>query len=266
MKSYAEFEAEAKEMTADSTVDEINAGGGEAIGIEIDVRDRASVDAMVQKVCDTWGRVDILAANVPYVPSGEVGLLPPEARAHEPRMALDGGTDGLEVLRRVAAAAPLWLAPGGHLLAETSETELLALVEALNADPSVHGILVQLPLPAHIDSARVLEAIAPMKDVDGVHPVNVGLLSIGDTSRALIPCTPAGAMILIDRACARLRRSLQPHSIRRLVAPSQPQRRTPLSWPYSGMPSRPLSPAVSMIARPTTPRGPSRTRRTMTRR
>ena len=63
LKSYAAFEAEAKEMTADSTVDEINAGGGEAVGIEMDVRDRASVDAMVQKVFDTWGRVDILVAN-----------------------------------------------------------------------------------------------------------------------------------------------------------------------------------------------------------
>lgn len=63
LKSYAEFETEAKDMTADSTVDEINAGGGEAIGIEMDVRDRAAVDAMVQKVMDTWGRVDILVAN-----------------------------------------------------------------------------------------------------------------------------------------------------------------------------------------------------------
>ena len=68
----------------------------------------------------------------------------------------------------------------------------------------MHGILVQLPLPRHINSTRVLEAIAPAKDVDGFHPINVGLLSIGDTSRALIPCTPAGAMILIDRACERL--------------------------------------------------------------
>ena len=90
------------------------------------------------------------------------------------------------------------------LPAETSEAELLALVEALNADPAVHGLLVQLPLPEHIDSSRVLEAIAPAKDVDGFHPINVGLLSIGNTSRALIPCTPAGAMILIDRACERL--------------------------------------------------------------
>jgi release factor glutamine methyltransferase len=68
-------------------------------------------------------RVDILAANVPYVPTEEVGLLPAEARAHEPRLALDGGADGLDVLRRVAAAAPQWLAPGGHLLSETSERQ-----------------------------------------------------------------------------------------------------------------------------------------------
>src|SRR5271155_6040396 len=91
-----------------------------------------------------------------------------------------------------------------NLSAATSEAELLALVQALNADPAVHGILVQLPLPKHVDSARVLEAVAPHKDVDGFHPINVGLLSIGDTGRALIPCTPAGAMILIDRACERL--------------------------------------------------------------
>jgi len=69
------------------------------------------------------GRVAVLAANVPYVPSKEIGFLPPEARAHEPGAALDGGPDGLDVLRRVAAAAPLWLAPGGHLLSETSERQ-----------------------------------------------------------------------------------------------------------------------------------------------
>ena len=95
-----------------------------------------------------------------------------------------------------------------NLSAETNEGELLAVVDSLNADPAVHGILVQLPLPEHIDSARVLEAIAPAKDVDGFHPINVGLLSIGNTRRALIPCTPAGAMILIDRACERLGSSL----------------------------------------------------------
>jgi release factor glutamine methyltransferase len=69
------------------------------------------------------GRVGILAANVPYVPAGEIRFLPPEARAHERLVALDGGPDGLDVLRRVAAGAPAWLAPGSHLLIETSERQ-----------------------------------------------------------------------------------------------------------------------------------------------
>ncbi|WP_033289643.1 putative protein N(5)-glutamine methyltransferase [Amycolatopsis jejuensis] len=64
------------------------------------------------------GHVDVLIANVPYVPTGEVALMPPEARDHEPRVALDGGSDGLDVLRRVVAEAPAWLAPGGHVLFE----------------------------------------------------------------------------------------------------------------------------------------------------
>jgi release factor glutamine methyltransferase len=66
------------------------------------------------------GRVDVLVANAPYVPSDAVDLMPPEARLHEPLVALDGGVDGLDVLRRVIAEAPSWLAPGGHLLFETS--------------------------------------------------------------------------------------------------------------------------------------------------
>lgn len=77
------------------------------------------------------GRVDILAANVPYVPSGEVGLLPAEAREHEPLVALDGGADGLDVLRRVAAEAAEWLAPGGCLLVETSERQAPTAVETI---------------------------------------------------------------------------------------------------------------------------------------
>ena len=76
------------------------------------------------------GRVDILLANVPYVPTEAVRTLPPEARLHEARLALDGGPDGLDVLRRVAAAASLWLAPGGHLLVETSEHQALRAAEA----------------------------------------------------------------------------------------------------------------------------------------
>jgi release factor glutamine methyltransferase len=69
------------------------------------------------------GRVTTLIANAPYVPTGELGLMPAEARLHEPRVALDGGQDGVEIHRRIAAAAPDWLAPGGHLLIETSERQ-----------------------------------------------------------------------------------------------------------------------------------------------
>ncbi|MGW1589790.1 putative protein N(5)-glutamine methyltransferase [Streptomyces sp. NPDC002386] len=77
------------------------------------------------------GRVGILTANVPYVPSAEVPFLPAEARDHEPPAALDGGADGLDVLRRVAAGAPGWLAPGGVLLTETGERQVPAAVRAL---------------------------------------------------------------------------------------------------------------------------------------
>jgi release factor glutamine methyltransferase len=69
------------------------------------------------------GRVDVLVANAPYVPTEAIGLLPPEARLHEPRAALDGGLDGLDVHRGVAAEAASWLAPGGHVLIETSERQ-----------------------------------------------------------------------------------------------------------------------------------------------
>ncbi|MEU8586052.1 putative protein N(5)-glutamine methyltransferase [Streptomyces sp. NPDC048664] len=75
---------------------------------------------------DLRGRVGILAANVPYVPTDEIALLPPEARDHEPRVALDGGGDGLDVLRRVTAEAAAWLAPGGLLLVETSARQIPA--------------------------------------------------------------------------------------------------------------------------------------------
>jgi methylenetetrahydrofolate dehydrogenase (NADP+)/methenyltetrahydrofolate cyclohydrolase len=91
---------------------------------------------------------------------------------------------------------------------DTSEATLLALVQRLNADPAVHGILVQLPLPRAINAAAILEAVAPHKDVDGFHPFNVGLMAIGETGRALAPCTPAGAMILIEQACAALGQTL----------------------------------------------------------
>ncbi len=81
-----------------------------------------------------------------------------------------------------------------RLATETSETELLNLIERLNDNDEVHGILVQLPLPSHIDTSRILEAIAPAKDVDGFHPLNAGRLATG--TPALVPCTPLGCVLL----------------------------------------------------------------------
>ena len=90
------------------------------------------------------------------------------------------------------------------LAATTSEAELLKLIAELNADPAIHGILVQLPLPEGIDSNKVLEAVSPSKDVDGFHPVNVGLLGVGDVKRALVPCTPAGSLVLLEKTASAL--------------------------------------------------------------
>jgi len=84
-----------------------------------------------------------------------------------------------------------------RLPAETTEEELLELVARLNGDGRVHGILVQLPLPGHIDSRKVINAIAPAKDADGFHPINVGKLSLGQ--EASIPCTPRGILTILDR-------------------------------------------------------------------
>jgi release factor glutamine methyltransferase len=79
------------------------------------------------------GRVDVLVANAPYVPTEAVDLMPPEARLYEPMVALDGGPDGLAVLRRVIAGAPAWLAPDGHLLFETSAGQAAAATAAVGA-------------------------------------------------------------------------------------------------------------------------------------
>jgi len=98
------------------------------------------------------GRVAVLAANVPYVPSEEIGFLPPEARAHEPRAALDGGADGLDVLRRVAAGAAGWLAPGGHLLSEISERQAPRAEAALAAS----GLAARVVSSADLDATVVI--------------------------------------------------------------------------------------------------------------
>ena len=84
-----------------------------------------------------------------------------------------------------------------HLPETTTEAELLELIASLNADDSVHGILVQLPLPKHINEEKVLLAIKPEKDVDGFHPVNVGNLVIG--KKAFLPCTPHGIIVLLQK-------------------------------------------------------------------
>ncbi|HLP66281.1 MAG TPA: bifunctional methylenetetrahydrofolate dehydrogenase/methenyltetrahydrofolate cyclohydrolase FolD [Rhizobium sp.] len=80
---------------------------------------------------------------------------------------------------------------------ETTQEALMALVAELNADRSVDGVLVQLPLPKHLDSEKVIQSILPEKDVDGLHVVNAGKLATGDSDTGLVSCTPAGAMILV---------------------------------------------------------------------
>ena len=90
-----------------------------------------------------------------------------------------------------------------HLPESTSEADLLVLLDRLNHDPAVHGILVQLPLPAHIDTRRVIEAISPVKDVDGFHVANAGALMTG--APQLVPCTPLGVMRLLETTGVPLR-------------------------------------------------------------
>jgi release factor glutamine methyltransferase len=100
------------------------------------------------------GRVDVLVVNAPYVPTDKIGLLPPEARLHEPQVALDGGTDGLDIQRRVAAAAARWLAPGGHLLIETSERQATRTAEAVG----LGGLIARTVGDDELDATVVIGA------------------------------------------------------------------------------------------------------------
>ncbi|WP_404402955.1 bifunctional methylenetetrahydrofolate dehydrogenase/methenyltetrahydrofolate cyclohydrolase FolD [Pelagibacterium halotolerans] len=84
------------------------------------------------------------------------------------------------------------------LPAETTQDELLALIESLNADPKIHGILVQLPLPGGLDERTTIGAIDPAKDVDGLHDISIGRLASGQMEKTLVPCTPKGCMVLLD--------------------------------------------------------------------
>nr|WP_306439415.1 putative protein N(5)-glutamine methyltransferase [Paenarthrobacter nitroguajacolicus] len=101
------------------------------------------------------GRVDVLLANAPYVPTGSIGLMPPEARLHEPVMALDGGVDGLDVQRRVALGAAQWLAPGGWLLIETSESQAPETADIM----AVAGLLARVVSEEALDATVVLGSI-----------------------------------------------------------------------------------------------------------
>ncbi len=136
---------------------------------------RARVAAATAQVVARHGVTPVLAAVlVGADPASEIYI------RNKAKASREAGLDSLE----------------HRLSADTTEPALLQLITRLNADPSVDGILVQLPLPEHIDPLRVIAAIDPEKDVDGFHPQNVGRLWSGD--RGLVPCTPFGALLLLE--------------------------------------------------------------------
>src|SRR5688572_3972622 len=144
---------------------------GRAIARELDEKTKAEVDALVAASQPRPGLAVIL---VGHDPASEV-----------------------YVRRKMKSSEKVGLRSFEHRLpAETSQHALLTLIARLNADPEVHGILCQVPLPEHIDTRTVLGAIDPDKDVDGFHPVNVGRLSTG--TGGIVPCTPLGVMMLLD--------------------------------------------------------------------
>lgn len=109
----------------------------------------------------------------------------------------DDPASALYVRNKKIACEKAGLYPQEHFLpASTTQETLLALIHQLNADPKIHGILVQLPLPAHIETKEILQAVSPEKDADGFHPINVGRLVEGDP--VFVPCTPKGVIHMID--------------------------------------------------------------------
>jgi methylenetetrahydrofolate dehydrogenase (NADP+)/methenyltetrahydrofolate cyclohydrolase len=136
-----------------------------------------------------------LAARIRAEVAAEVAELGPIGLA----TVLVGADPASEIYigRKHEAAREAGIAPHDHHLpAETSEEELLALVAELNANDAVHGILVQLPLPGHIDEGRVLRAVSPRKDVDGFHPASAGQLYLDEPT--FVPATPLGIMALLE--------------------------------------------------------------------
>ncbi len=144
---------------------------GRAIARQLDEKTKAEVDALVAAGHPAPGLTVILVGEDP---ASEV-----------------------YVRRKIKACEKVGIKSTEHRLpADTSQEDLLALIDTLNADPEVHGILCQVPLPEHIDTRLVLRSITPDKDVDGFHPVNVGRLSTG--TGGIVPCTPLGVMMLIN--------------------------------------------------------------------
>ena len=144
---------------------------GRAIARQLDEKTKATIDAMVAAGKPRPGLAVILVG--------------------------EDGASQVYVRRKIKACEKVGIRSFEHrLAADASQDELLALINWLNKDPEVHGILCQVPLPPHIDTRLVLRAIAPEKDVDGFHPVNVGRLTTG--IGGIVPCTPLGVMMLIE--------------------------------------------------------------------
>ncbi len=142
-----------------------------------------------------------LAARIRAEVAGEVSEQGPIGLATV--LVGDDPASEIYIRRKHEAAREAGIEPHDHHLpAETPEADLLALVGELNADDSVHGILVQLPLPAHVDESRVLRSVAPVKDVDGFHPASAGQLYLDQPT--FVPATPLGIMALLEEYEVRL--------------------------------------------------------------
>jgi methylenetetrahydrofolate dehydrogenase (NADP+)/methenyltetrahydrofolate cyclohydrolase len=135
------------------------------------------------------------------------GVAKLQARGVTPSLAVlllgNDPASGLYVRSKKRMAASVGIASPDYVYADgLSREQLLALIDRLNADPTIHGILPQLPLPTGIDEDEIIARIAPEKDVDGIHPVNMGRLLAGHPS--VLPCTPAGCMEILDHYGAKL--------------------------------------------------------------
>ncbi|WP_370949956.1 putative protein N(5)-glutamine methyltransferase [Amycolatopsis sp. cg5] len=128
------------------------------------------------------GRVDLLVANAPYVPTDAIGLMPPEARLHEPRVALDGGADGLDLHHRIAAEATHWLTTGGHLLIETSRTQAAGTAEAFTRN----GLRARVSTSDELDATVVIGTYEP-KPPSNRNPSSAAVPGAADNTSNSIP-------------------------------------------------------------------------------